>query len=172
MCSFSEMSRATKRKHVLKEVLQDDFDLPSDNQQIVKILASRGNNLHQVESADGMEFLISMPTKFRKNVWITRGDFILIEPISEGRKVKGEMLKVLTTEHIKHFKKCGVWPVKFSKDNQISDQQDEDFFVNPNRPPVRVISSSEDSDSDSDDDSQSESNDDSESDYDDDSYES
>ena len=30
-----------------KEVL-DDFELPKENQKIVKIVAGRGNNLHQV----------------------------------------------------------------------------------------------------------------------------
>ena len=39
----------------------------------VQVLCGRGNNLHQVEEADGQQFLASMPTKFRKNVWIKRG---------------------------------------------------------------------------------------------------
>ena len=32
-----------------KEVL-DEFELPKENQKIVKIVAGRGNNLHQVSS--------------------------------------------------------------------------------------------------------------------------
>ena len=35
--------------------------------------ASRGNNLHEVETAEQQKYLVSMPTKFRKNVWIKRG---------------------------------------------------------------------------------------------------
>ncbi|WAR18665.1 EIF1A-like protein [Mya arenaria] len=66
------MSAATKRKHVVKEVL-DDFVLPEGSQQIVRVVASKGNNLHEVETDAGTKFLVSMPTKFRKNVWIKRG---------------------------------------------------------------------------------------------------
>ena len=39
----------------------------------VQVLCGRGNNLHEVEAADGCQFLASMPTKFRRNVWIKRG---------------------------------------------------------------------------------------------------
>lgn len=40
-------SKATKRKHVIREVL-DDFVLPEADQMIVRVLSSCGNNLHQV----------------------------------------------------------------------------------------------------------------------------
>ena len=66
------MSKATKRKHVTKELL-DNYDLPTENQSIVKVVGGRGNNLHEVETADGDKFLVSMPSKFRKNVWMKRG---------------------------------------------------------------------------------------------------
>ncbi|XP_035909750.1 probable RNA-binding protein EIF1AD [Anopheles stephensi] len=130
------MSRVTKIKHVLKEQEADDFDLPKDNQQIVRIVASRGNNLHEVETAqDGEErFLVSMPVKFRKNVWIKRGDFVLVEPIEEGNKVKAEICRILTPEHVKVFEKEGVWPRKFSKKRDLEEDLDEDgLFRNTNR---------------------------------------
>ena len=38
--------------------------------------AGKGNNLHEVETEDDEKFLVSMPTKFRKNVWIKRGTFL------------------------------------------------------------------------------------------------
>uniref|UniRef100_A0A3B5LXM3 Eukaryotic translation initiation factor 1A domain containing n=1 Tax=Xiphophorus couchianus TaxID=32473 RepID=A0A3B5LXM3_9TELE len=69
------MSQATKRKHVVKEVL-GDFITPTENQQIVKVnILIRGNNLHETITAQGETFLVSMPTKFRKNIWIKRGNF-------------------------------------------------------------------------------------------------
>ena len=43
----TSMSQSTKRKHVTDEVL-NDFELPKDNQKIVRVVAGRGNNLHQV----------------------------------------------------------------------------------------------------------------------------
>lgn len=139
------MSRATKRKHVLMEFLQDDYSVPTENQQIVRILTGRGNNLHEAEAADGSNFLISMPTKFRKNLWIKRGDFVLVEPIEEGDKVKAEIIRVLTSEHIKYFKKDGVWPVAFNNKNSNNEDND-DLFVNTNRLTIHSEDSSSGSD--------------------------
>lgn len=127
----ADMSRATKRKHVIKEVLLDDLELPADNQEVVRVLASRGNNLHMVEDATGSQFLVSMPTKFRRNVWIKRGDFILVEPIVEGDKVKAEIVRILTAEHVKFFQANNQWPEQFleRKDNE----EEDGLFVNTNR---------------------------------------
>lgn len=45
-----KMSKVTKRKHVMNEALWDDYELPKDNQIVVKVLKSKGNNLHEVSS--------------------------------------------------------------------------------------------------------------------------
>lgn len=135
------MSRVTKRKHVMKEMLADDFEHPVNNQQIAKVISSKGNNLHEVEPSIGEEqFLVSMPTKFRKNVWIKRGDFVIIEPIEEGDKVKAEIVRILTPQHIKEFTKDGIWPNKFLVDKEkdpvatYSGSDDDDGLVkNTNR---------------------------------------
>lgn len=108
-----QMSKATKRKHVLLEVLQDDYSPPNENQQIVRIVNNRGNNLHEVEAMDKSTFLVSMPTKFRRNLWVKRGDFVLVEPIVEGDKVKAEIARILSTDHIKYLKRQGDWPKEF-----------------------------------------------------------
>lgn len=148
------MSRVTKRKHVMKEMLADDFEHPTSSQQIAKVISSKGNNLHEVESSIGDEqFLVSMPTKFRKNVWIKRGDFVIIEPIEEGDKVKAEIVRILTPQHIKEFTKDGVWPDKFLNDkgkdaaatHSGSDDDDDGLVRNTNRQP-NVYESSSDSD--------------------------
>uniref|UniRef100_A0A182PQ40 Probable RNA-binding protein EIF1AD n=1 Tax=Anopheles epiroticus TaxID=199890 RepID=A0A182PQ40_9DIPT len=149
------MSRVTKIKHVLKEQEADDFDVPKENQQIVRIVASRGNNLHEVETAqEGEErFLVSMPVKFRKNVWIKRGNFVLVEPIEEGNKVKAEICRILTLEHIKVFEKEGVWPRKFSRKRELEEDLDEDgLFRNTNRKFVAQSSNDDDDEDDDDDD--------------------
>lgn len=122
----------------MKEIFEDDFSLPKDNQQIVKIISSRGNNLHEVETSLEPEekFLVSMPTKFRKNVWIKRGDYVIVEPIEEGDKVKAEIVRILTPEHIKIFTNDGIWPKKFTKKRQIEDLEnldDNDLVKNTNR---------------------------------------
>ena len=47
--TISVMSVTTKKKHVERELFED-FSLPEENQSIVRIVRSRGNNLHQVSS--------------------------------------------------------------------------------------------------------------------------
>ncbi|XP_060081647.1 probable RNA-binding protein EIF1AD [Ylistrum balloti] len=158
------MSKATKRKHVTKEVL-DEFILPEGSQQIVKVTAGRGNNLHEVESENQEKFLVSMPTKFRKNVWIKRGDFVLVQPIEEGDKVKAEIITILYKEQIKYIKQEGLWPAAFQDSEETksdgmipddllppSDDSDEenecDIVVNINRQQVAVYDESDDSEED------------------------
>lgn len=89
-----KMSKATKRKYVTKEI--EDLSIPTELQSIVQIVKSCGNNLHEVINPAGIQYLVSMPVKFRKNIWIKRGDFVLVEPIQEGDKVKAEIVKILT----------------------------------------------------------------------------
>nr|CAD7444703.1 unnamed protein product [Timema bartmani] len=142
------MSRATKCKHVIKEVWLDNLELPSKNQQVVRIVASRGNNLHEVEDANKAQFLVSMPTKFRKNVWIKRGDFVLVDPITEGDKVKGEIVSILTLEHVRYFKENKCWPKEFEENHH--ERPSDELFVNTNRPLPQddtTSSSGEESDS-------------------------
>ncbi|XP_075795149.1 putative RNA-binding protein EIF1AD isoform X2 [Pelodiscus sinensis] len=159
------MSQATKRKHVVKEVLEE-YVVPSPQQQIVRVLGTPGNNLHEVETAEGTRFLVSMPTKFRKNIWIKRGDFLLVDPIEEGEKVKAEINFVLYKDHMRYLKKEGLWPEAFSSDTAESqpsseareEQQravhssgeedsddDSDLFVNTNRLHYSCTESEDDS---------------------------
>uniref|UniRef100_A0A915HNC7 Probable RNA-binding protein EIF1AD n=1 Tax=Romanomermis culicivorax TaxID=13658 RepID=A0A915HNC7_ROMCU len=94
------MSASTKKKYVEQEATYD-LVLPEPPNFIGRILAGRGNNLHEIESENGEQFLVSMPTKFRKSVWVKRGDFVLCEPIVEGDKVRAEITRVLLKDNIK-----------------------------------------------------------------------
>lgn len=139
------MSRVNRYKHVQRETDADNFEVPTENQQIVKIVSSRGNNLHEVEPAEGENFLVSMPTKFRRNIWVKRGNFVLVEPIEEGDKVKAEIVRILSPEHVKVFTQEGVWPKKFTKKRELEEDVDEDGLVmNTNRP--RAVDEEEESD--------------------------
>ena len=120
-----------------------------------QVVAGRGNNLHEVVNEKEETFLVSMPTKFRKNVWIKRGDFVLVSPIEEGDKVKAEIISILYKDQIKHIKNEKLWPEGFKKqedqiekgigkldidkgeegDNSDSEPEDDsDLFQNTNRP--------------------------------------
>ncbi|XP_053134846.1 probable RNA-binding protein EIF1AD isoform X2 [Hemicordylus capensis] len=162
------MSQATKRKHVVKEVLEE-YVVPSERQQIVRVLGTPGNNLHEVETPEGARFLVSMPTKFRKNIWIKRGDFLLVDPIEEGEKVKAEISFVLYKDHVRYLKKEGYWPEAFlcaaagmpssakerdgaqspprSAGEEDSEDEDADLFVNTNRVHYGYAESEDSSDS-------------------------
>lgn len=165
------MSKVNKRKHVIKEMESNDFEPPADNQLIARVIGSRGNNLHEVETAEPMQsvdndessascaFLVTMPNKFRKNIWIKTGSFVIVEPISEGKKVKGEITRILQPHTISEFKKLGIWPEKFTtkpqntrqadKDDKDSkDDSDDELFRNPNRPPALDADESDSSDED------------------------
>ncbi|XP_049614097.1 probable RNA-binding protein EIF1AD [Syngnathus scovelli] len=163
------MSQATKRKHVVKEVL-GDFVVPTENQQIVKVTGSRGNNLHEAVTAQGEMFLVSMPTKFRKNIWIKRGDYVIVDPIEEGEKVKAEISTILYKDHIMYLQENHLWPVGFVIENKVIEQKDkvnnkerkdqeessnsnsddneDDLFVNTNRCTYQYSESEDDEDSD------------------------
>ncbi|XP_041969658.1 probable RNA-binding protein EIF1AD [Aricia agestis] len=151
------MSKITKRKHVMNEVMWDDYALPKDNQSIVKVSRSRGNNLHEIITPQGEEYLVSMPTKFRKNIWVKRGDYVLVEAITEGDKVKAEIVKIMNKDSIKYYKEQKVWPEEFDDDKKESEKSDsDDIFVNTNRVHKQYLTS-EDSNSSVDDSSDSES---------------
>ncbi|KYN34860.1 putative RNA-binding protein EIF1AD [Trachymyrmex septentrionalis] len=144
-------SVTTKRKYVFQEL--DDMSLPTDSQSIVRIVQARGHNLHEVVTPAGEQYIVSMPTKFRQNIWIKRGDYIVIEPIVEGKKVKGEIVKILTK-----YREQNCWPPEFDEDpkrngcviaTNYTTCDDEELFVNTNRcAPNQTIDNSE-SDTDS-----------------------
>jgi len=156
------MSSATKRKHVTRDVVQN-FTLPQDDESIVQVVAGRGNNLHEVKTQTGETFLVSMPTKFRKNVWIKRGDFVVVKPIEEGDKVKAEILTILYKEQIKYIKAENQWPEGFESkieaqeegveeekekgSDEEDSEDDSDLFQNTNRPIYSESESSDESES-------------------------
>ncbi|KAM9302325.1 putative RNA-binding protein EIF1AD [Gastrophryne carolinensis] len=142
------MSKATKRKHVVKEVLLD-YVQPTPDQQIVKVLGSPGNNLHEVETPEGEKFLASMPTKFRKNIWIKRGDFLIVDPIAEGEKVKAEIAFIIYKDHQRLLQKEGLWPPSFNKEASETKTGNKEVV---DEPPSANKSGAEDSGEDSGDD--------------------
>uniref|UniRef100_A0A0V0GAH6 Probable RNA-binding protein EIF1AD n=1 Tax=Triatoma dimidiata TaxID=72491 RepID=A0A0V0GAH6_TRIDM len=107
------MSVSTKRKHVTREHMVGELCLLKEDESVVRLLEGRGHNLHLVANASGEEFLVSMPAKFRRSVWVKRGDFLIVKPISEGTKVKAEIIRILDSEYIKFLKNQGVWPEEF-----------------------------------------------------------
>lgn len=109
-------------------------------------------------------------------MWIKRGDYVLVEPIAEGDKVKAEICKILTPVHILEFDKAGAWPEAFqsavvknsrSTWKDLAEEQDDGaefnqkyFLIKPNC--NRQVIERPSSDSEEDDDEENDADDDSE----------
>ncbi|VDO56438.1 unnamed protein product, partial [Haemonchus placei] len=69
----------------------------------------------QVEDENGETYVASMPSKFRKAIWIRRGQFVVLRPIEEGDKVKAEIEHVLDEENILYIRSINKWPARFEE---------------------------------------------------------
>lgn len=96
---------------------------------------------------------MSMPTKFRNVAYVKAGDYVLVEAIEEGDKVRAEMVNLVLTNQIPDYIKRGIWPERF-KDAVKSKQEsklipdsdsDDELFRNVNRPLSDNSRSSDDS---------------------------
>ena len=119
------MSKVTKKKFVHKEVLEE-FILPSENQTVARIIHGCGNNLHKATLPSGEEVLVSMPKKFRVNVYVKRGNFVVLEPILEGVKVRFEVVNILYPEQIQYIQEHGVWPIEFKSEERVKSKSGGD----------------------------------------------
>lgn len=81
----------------------------------------------QVATPEGNEHIVSMPKKFRRHVYVRRSSFVVTEPIPEGRKVKGEIVRILQRNQIKYFHQENVWPEAFKSTVYL----DNTFSSNP-----------------------------------------
>ncbi|CDW60022.1 eIF-1a domain containing protein [Trichuris trichiura] len=133
------MSIVTKRKYVEHEIL-NDFVLPKPPMFIARVTAPRGNNLHEAESESGERFLVSMPTKYRKHIWIKRGMYVLCEPIAEGNKVKAEIYRVLLDGNIRYIYDEGLWPSVFPLPRRAAPKPE--YNIEEDFPPSASESSS------------------------------
>ena len=119
------MSKVTKKKFVHKEVLEE-FVLPTKNQTVGRIVHGCGNNLHKATIPSGEEVLVSMPKKFRVNVYVKRGNFVILDPILEGVKVRFEVANILYPEQIQFIRDHGVWPEEFKFEETVKSKHGVD----------------------------------------------
>uniref|UniRef100_A0A1I8AB14 Probable RNA-binding protein EIF1AD n=1 Tax=Steinernema glaseri TaxID=37863 RepID=A0A1I8AB14_9BILA len=129
----TEMSVASKRRFVTKQLESENL-LPREDELIAQVIAARGNNLHEVEDANGEKYLVSMPSKFRKSVWIKRGQFVFIQPIEEGDKVRAEITHVLDNENLMYVREQKMWPERFEVEanrltGRMNADEEKDGFI-------------------------------------------
>ncbi|KAI8351327.1 hypothetical protein B0O80DRAFT_456275 [Mortierella sp. GBAus27b] len=62
----------SRRKQAPADILTDLPEI-EEGQQFARVIATRGNNVHEVQFPDGREILANLPPKFRSLVWVKRG---------------------------------------------------------------------------------------------------
>ncbi|KAG1688049.1 hypothetical protein DVH05_007567 [Phytophthora capsici] len=113
--------KSAYRKGVTKRVLYGDPE-PKENELIVRVTALRGSNLFEVVDANGAKSVTMLPTKFRKLIWVKRGDFLIVgegdggeATTATGKKgaVTSIVEHILYKEQIKNLKRKDLWPAAF-----------------------------------------------------------
>ncbi|TDH64914.1 uncharacterized protein CCR75_000620 [Bremia lactucae] len=113
--------KSAYRKGVTKRVLYGDPE-PQENQIIVRVTGMRGTNLFEVVDAVGVESVTMLPTKFRKLIWVKRGDFLIVgegdggeATTATGKKgaVTSIVEHILYKDQIQNLKRKELWPVAF-----------------------------------------------------------
>lgn len=101
------MSTKAHRKDALKAV--DSFPEPKAGESIIQIVGARGNNLYDVRFPNGEICICSMPTRFRRTIWIKRNDYAIVERINDGGTVVAEIAHILGADQIRHLHKQNLW---------------------------------------------------------------
>lgn len=162
--------RSHLRKHVTDSVL-NQFPEPSHGEYIAQVMGSRGGNVLEIlvpaasedtetcandSHKETSKELAILPTKFRKLIWVKRGDFIIVggddttkasseeqqqQQPSSKNKVRYMVRHILYKDQISHLKSLKLWPSQFLQKEEEQDETDD-----------RVSTESEDNDNDNDDD--------------------
>lgn len=159
--------RSHLRKHVTDSVLHQ-YPEPSLGEQIAQVLGSRGGNVLEIlvpvaaeektsnstTNSTSSELAI-LPTKFRKLIWVKRGDYVIVggddttktaseeQHLSSKNKVRYMVRHILYKDQIQHLKALEQWPSQFQQqeqdenDEENSDDGDDDsiendMFINTN----------------------------------------
>ncbi|KAL9647131.1 hypothetical protein ABK040_004847 [Willaertia magna] len=129
----------SKSRKNIQHTLFEEFPEPNENQNIVRVVSTRGTNQIEVEYPITKEkILVILPTKFNKLIWIKKGDYVIISTDRTEQnkgKIKGFVDHVLLTHHIKHLKQQGLWPFEEqdAKEEEEETEEIDEMEGNPNR---------------------------------------
>lgn len=115
------MKRRTPYRKVVTDAVLYDFPEPTATQRIALVQRSHGGNLLEVETGDGgtgSRGLAMLPTKFRKLVWVKRGDAVIVSEAAgsfvtaegEAGAVRFIVEHILYADQVKHLRAVGKWP--------------------------------------------------------------
>ncbi|CAM9697192.1 unnamed protein product [Discosporangium mesarthrocarpum] len=114
--------RTLYRKSVTDNYL-NSFPEPGENEEIALVQAPRGSNIIEASlRQDDYPALAILPTRFRKLIWVKRGDYLIASTSTgdfensagEVGKVRHRVEHILNKDQVKHLKKEGLWPEEFS----------------------------------------------------------
>ena len=75
------MSR--RKKHSIQTFLSED-PVPEVGQVIARVIAPRGNNIHEVQLPNGATTLAELPPRYRNVIWVKRGTGASRSRVSTG----------------------------------------------------------------------------------------
>lgn len=87
-------------------------DSLSESQSIARVVKAMGNNIFNVEQADGKELLVELPAQFRSTFWIKRGGYVVVDSqalAERENKLHGEIVNVVREERM--WRKMEYWYV-------------------------------------------------------------
>jgi len=110
----------------LKNTALSDLPEPKDGEEIVKAIALPGGNIVEVDCGNGgSTYIASIPAKFNKMIWISKGTFMIVRKAEQNEtassRVVGLVTSVLFEDQIKHLKERGLWPAAFSTPSRGED---------------------------------------------------
>lgn len=88
------------------------LDALSNSRVIARVTKAAGNNLYNVEQANGKPLLVELEAKFRSTIWIKRGSYVVVDTESlaeRENKLDGEIVNVVRDE--KAWRKMPYWYV-------------------------------------------------------------
>ncbi|CAK4613297.1 hypothetical protein LEN26_006800 [Aphanomyces euteiches] len=137
--------RSGYRKGVTQDVLYGEPE-PADGELIVRVQSMRGSNLLEIETPEGSTGLAMLPTKYRKLIWIRRGDYLIVAGATGKSKgaVNYIVEHILYKDQIKHLKKKNVWPEAFTVDEDTVLDQQANAEQKPNTIPPSALLNSRD----------------------------
>ncbi|KAL9610735.1 MAG: hypothetical protein Q9167_004598 [Letrouitia subvulpina] len=97
---------------------------------IARIKKIEGNSLYDVELPSKEALLVELPPRFRSQIWIKRGSFVIVDTAAfaaRNNKLDGQIANVIRDE--KQWRKQPYWPKEFPKNPSFADDSREESVV-------------------------------------------
>lgn len=113
ICSMAKLARSRNRQN---QALLQAPDL-EPGQRVARVVLARGENIYEVEQADGERLLFQLPKRLRYVTFIKRGSYVFVrddETRGHG-KVRGDIEAVVLDMFLNDLKKRPFWPAEFTE---------------------------------------------------------